>query len=98
MQDKPQATMFGKLLNRVRAERKLAYQKAEQDLWKRNKLDNPAQREGYKIAETTTVYRDGREEKELRLYKLVDAAVVTINSEIHSTIENGTDKLRENNR
>lgn len=91
-------TMFGKLLNRVRYERMIARDKAERELWKRNNLDNPAQREGYKLAETKVVHRDGKEVTELRLYKLIDASVITVESEVRSMMEAGVEKLRENNR
>lgn len=95
---KKQPTLMGKLLNRVRFERIMARERAEAGLWKRNNLENPKTREGYKLAETKVVYTDGKEVTELRLYKLIDAAVVTISSEVSSEIVDGIHKLRENNR
>lgn len=94
---KKEPTMFGKLLNRVRFERTMAREKAETALWERNNLGNPTKRDGYKLAETKVVHKDGKEVTELRLYKLIDAAVVTISSEVSSEIVDGIHKLRENN-
>lgn len=93
-----QPTMMGKLLSRVHSARYFSYREAEAALWKRNKLENPTKRDGYKIAETSVVHRDGTEYKELRLYKLIDAAIVKISSEVNVETTFGTDKLRENNR
>lgn len=88
-------TMFGKLLNKVRFERHMVRQRAIDDLWKRNGLENPALRTGYKLAETSQVNRDGTEIVEYRLYKLVDSSVTKITSEVVSKIETGLDKLKE---
>lgn len=88
-------TLMGKLLSRVRFERKIARERAEAALWERNNLSNPTTRDGYKLAETKVVHRDGKEVTELRLYKLIDAAVVTVSSEVHSEIAEGIGRLRE---
>lgn len=90
--------MMGKLLSRVHSARYFSRQQAEDELWKRNKLDNPTKRDGYKLAETAIVHRDGTEYKELRLYKLVDAAIVKISSEVNVETSFGIENLRENNR
>ena len=90
--------MMGKLLSRVHLARWQSRDQAERELWKRNGLDNPTKRDGYKLAETAVVHRDGTEYKELRLYKLVDAAIVKISSEVNVETTFGVDKLRENNR
>jgi hypothetical protein len=89
-------TMLGKLLNNVRFARWSVRQKAIDDLWKRNGLENPALRKGWKLAETTQINRDGTEIVEYRLYKLMDSSVTKITSEVKSEIQTGLDKLKEN--
>lgn len=88
-------TMFGKLLSNVRAVRFTAKQKAQDELWKRNGLDNPAKRNGYRMAETQSINRDGTEVVEYRLYKLIDASVVTISSTVTHKIENGLQNVED---
>lgn len=90
-----QPTMMGKLLSRVHSARYFSRQQAEDALWKKNGLDNPTKRKGYKLAETSTIHRDGTEYKELRLYKLVDAAIVKISSEVNVETTFGVENLRE---
>lgn len=91
-------TLMGKLLSRVHNARHYSNIQAIDELWKRNSLANPAKRDGYKLAETSVVHRDGTEVKEYRLYKLIDATVVTITTDVNTTIELGLENLRENNR
>lgn len=93
MSDNQESTMFGKLLTVVQQQRKLAHVMAMSDLWKRNNLSPNAS--GYKIAETKAIHRDGREVTEYRLYKLIDATVTTISTEVTTSIETGPDKAVE---
>lgn len=79
-------TLMGKLLSTVRFERQEARRKAVDELWKRNGLDNPTKREGYRMAETSTVARDGTEVTEYRLYKLLDRALVETKSTVKTNI------------
>lgn len=90
-----QTTMMGKLLSRVHFARWHSRDDAERALWKKNGLDNPTLRAGYKLAETSTVHRDGTEYKELRLYKLVDAAIIKISSEVNTETQFGLENLKE---
>lgn len=97
MENKNQ-NLFGKLLKSVHNAKRYSNLQAVEELWKRNGLSNPTKRDGYKLAETVEVQRNGTEIKEYRLYKLVDATVVTISTEVTASIESGLDKLKENNR
>lgn len=64
------------------------------DLWKRNKLTPNAP--GYKIAETKMVKQDGTSVIEYRLYKLIDARVVTTSAQVTADVEDGVKAVREN--
>jgi hypothetical protein len=89
------ATMVGKLMSRVHNARYWSHQEAMDELWKRNDLENPTLRGDYKLEESEVVYKNGTEVRELKLYKLVDAAVVTIETQISSNAQMGTEYLRE---
>lgn len=91
--ENPETTMFGKLLAAVQQQRKMAHDRAIADLWSRNNL-SPNQN-GYKIAETKAIHRDGREVTEYRLYKLIDASVTTVKAEVTTEVETGADKAVE---
>lgn len=95
--DKP-GTMFGKLLTRVHNARHYSRLQAQNELWRRNGLEKAEKREGYKIAETKEMHRDGTEVVEYRLYKLIDASVVTLSSEVKSEVVTGIKALRENSQ
>ena len=82
-------TLLGRILSTVRTERQLARDKAVTELWKRNNLANPTKRDGYRMAETSTVSRDGTEVTEYRLYKLIDRALVTTSSKIATDVKYG---------
>lgn len=97
VENEKKPNMLGRIFNKVSEARFIAKQQAKSDLWARNGLSNPTQRNGYKMAETAVVHRDATEVVEYRLYKLVDASVVTISSEVNHKIENGPEHLRESN-
>lgn len=78
----PTTTLMGKLLNKVRYARIVARQKAEKDLWGRNKLENPKSREGYRIEEKKALTTDGKENLTYQLWKLVDEEKVSIDTEV----------------
>ena len=90
-----QPTVLGKLMAKIRANRQIAIDKAVEDLWARNGMAGKASRRGYKLAETQAVSRDGVETIEYRLYKLVDAAVVTISADVNTDIQEGVSSARE---
>ena len=80
-------TLLGKTLSTLRMERQLVRDRAVSELWKRNNLKPDA--EGYRVAETSTIQRDGVEVTEYRLYQLVDRAVVRVSSKITTGVEYG---------
>lgn len=91
-----ETTMFGKLLNRVQTARKMSRISAVNELWHRNGLAKPGDRVGYKLAETVAMHHDGTEITEYRLYKLIDATVTTVSSEVSTRVETGLETLVEN--
>lgn len=93
MIQKKSGGVFLKMLNSLTTMRRLAHARALRDLYARNNVT--ASTPGYKLAETPTVYANGREVMEYRLYKLIDASVVTISHEIHHSVETGKDAALE---
>lgn len=89
------STMFGKLLSRVATARYHTKQLAQEELWRRNGLGNPKHRDGWKIAETAVVQRDGTEIIEYRLYKLTDRAQISITSEVQTKTHFGLELTPE---
>lgn len=87
----PTTTLMGKLLNKVREARWVARSKAQTDLWKRNKLDNPAKREGYRIEEIKSTTRDGNEHFTYQLWKMIDEEKVSIDTEVITQIVKDSD-------
>jgi hypothetical protein len=85
--------MFGKLLTEIQAQRKFTRERAMADLWRRNKLSPGAP--GYRLAEAPTVQADGSEITEYRLYRLVDATVTTISSQVKAETDNGVQAIHE---
>lgn len=77
-------TVYGSVMNKLRAARQKAREDATLKLWKRNGLDGSiSNRAYYKIAEDTTVAKDGQEVTTLKLWKLVDKEVVTVGLDIN---------------
>ncbi len=92
---KKNTTLMGKILARVHNARYETRAIAERELWKRNGLDNPTKRDGYKLAETASVARDGTEVVEYRLYKLIDRAQIIISSDVRTTTHFGLEDVPE---
>lgn len=88
-------TVFGKLLTRFHNARVQTRLQAEHELWRRNGLGNPAKRDGYKLAHSEKVMRDGNEVREIRLYKLIDTATITIDANVQTTTEFTSDNIIE---
>lgn len=84
-------TILGSLLNKFSAQRAQIKHEAIEDLWRRNGLSNPRLRQGYKLAETPIIDRDGVEIVEYRLYKLVDQSTTRLCADISATIIVGSD-------
>lgn len=75
-------TLFSKLLNKVRVARIVVRKEAQDNLWLRNKLNNPAKRQGYRIEEKKTVTEDSKENSTYQLWKLIDEEEVSIDTEV----------------
>lgn len=79
-------TLMGKLLVKVRNARNEARRTTTDELWKRNKLDNPVKRDGYRIEEIKTVDSEGNETIKLQLWHKVDEAIVSVDTEVSAHI------------
>jgi len=77
---------MGSLLNTFRYERQRARDKAQRDLWDRNKLSNPVQRDGYKIESEVRVGKDGREVTYFALWKRVDEEAIEVSIDVKSEV------------
>lgn len=89
---KKKSNLMGKLLSKIQLARWKARQDAVTDIWKRNNLDNPTKRQGYKLEELKTLGSDGQEVIRFQLWQLLDQSVITISSEIKSEISTGIPK------
>lgn len=94
--ERPSGNMFGKMLNKYRSAKKMAIWDAKNKLFERHKVTYRNANQ-YKIVEDKIVLPSGKEVTELRLYELIDAAVVTVNPDITTELEGGIKKLREFN-
>lgn len=79
-------TIMGSLLNTFRYERQLARDKAEKDLWERNKLGNPAQRTGYKVESDVRVGKDGHESTHYALWKRIDEIAIDVSIDVKTEV------------
>lgn len=84
--------LIGRLLNAVRIERWRQKEQVVVDLWKRNGLDNPTRRDGYKIEESSRVDRSGNETTVYTLWKMVDQSELRINTTVSSEVITGIRK------
>lgn len=89
-------SLMGKLLERVHNARHFSRLTAIDAMWERNGMASVASRKGFKIAETTSVFKDGTEVVEYKLYKLIDATTVTVSAEVNTKVEQGVASLKEN--
>lgn len=87
LKSKPK-NLMGSVLGVLQHERYANKKKVEADLWKKAGLEDPKARDGYRMAETSTIY-NGAEVTEFRLYQLVDSARVTVAAEVTTKIESG---------
>lgn len=86
--------LFGKMLNKYRAIRSLAISDAMVKLKQRHEITSQKENQ-YKIEEHTVVMPSGDEVIELRLYQLVDAAIVTVEGDVTTSLQGGIKNLRE---
>ncbi len=82
-------TLMGQLLKKVAAVRWQAKKDAAEALWKKHGLDNPTKREAYRMIEESSVTRDGAEVTTIKLWKLIDKAVIEMGSEVNVTVREG---------
>jgi hypothetical protein len=80
-------TLFGAFLNKFRAERELQQLIAIQELWSRNNLSDPQQREGYTIIDTKS---DNLEVTRFELWKKVDCISISLECNITTIKEKPT--------
>ncbi len=92
--ERPSGNLFGKTLNKMRGEKKMAIMNAKNKMFERHKIEYRNQKY-YRIVEDRVVLPGGREVTELRLYQLIDAAVVTVKSDVTSELEGGINHLLE---
>ena len=79
-------TIMGSLLNTFRYERQRAREKAQADLWERNKLGNPTQRTDYKMEADVRVGKDGHESTHYVLWKKVDEIAIDVSIDVKSEV------------
>lgn len=77
-------TMMGTLLTDFRAKRHEVITKSANEIWKKNKLDNPTKRGGYEIHESQVHMPDGSLVVVTQLWKKVDETRVKISHNIKS--------------
>lgn len=73
---------MSKVMSKLSGERNAVKRKVVTDMWKRNNLNSPKQRENYSIDERVTVTSDGAEVTTYRLWKLVDESQLVVTPEI----------------
>lgn len=82
MREQLRRTPFGNMLANYRFKKRMAIEKAQNDLWKRNKLDNPAQRQDYQLRESEITSMDGVTTHRIELWKRVDIECVRISTSV----------------
>lgn len=92
--DRPRGNLFGKMLSKHRSAKMSALMDAKQKLFARYKI-NYRNQKYYKIVEDRVVLPSGKEVIEMRLYQLIDAAVVTMNSDVTTDLSGGINQLKE---
>lgn len=92
--ERPKGNMFGKMLSKHRNAKFVAMLDAKNKLFERHKITYRNQNY-YKLVEDRVVLPSGKEIIEMRLYQLVDAAVVTMNSDVTTELAGGINQLRE---
>lgn len=88
-------TLMGTLLMDFRAKRHEIITKSAQEIWKKNKLDNPKKRDGYEIHESQVHMPDGSLVVITQLWKKVDETRVKISHSIESGKIEATDDVAD---
>ena len=92
--ERPKGNLFGKMLKHYRSEKAMALYNAKNKLFERHSIDFRNSNQ-YKVVQDRIVLPNGKEVIELRLYKLIDGAAITIETNATSTLEGGISNLRE---
>lgn len=91
---RPDGNMFGKMLNHIRSIKELEKSKVKQKMFARHNI-TPRNMKHYKLVEDRTITPHGTEFIELRLYQLIDGAVITIKPDVKAETEGGIKHLLE---
>lgn len=83
------ANIMGSVLGTVREIRTIKRREVEDDIWRRNHLENEREGHLYKVEDKTTVDRSGTERTTLKLWKLIDASELLIETKVTSKITIG---------
>lgn len=92
--ERPKGHLLGKAFNQIRGLRNMEIEKAKRLMFERHKVTYRNQKY-YKIVEDKVVTPGGKEFTELRLYQLIDGAVLTIKPEVTAKLEGGINHLME---
>lgn len=86
MQITKNRTTFGALLSNFRFARQQAREKVNNNLWSRNKLDNPTKRDGYRIEQSEIIDREGNTVINGKLWQLVDQETIKVSSNTNTEV------------
>lgn len=92
--ERPRGNMFGKLLNNYRFAKSNAIFEAKRKMFERHKVERHNEKY-YKVVSDRVVLPSGKEVVELRLYQLIEGAVVTVKGDLTTEIEGGINHLLE---
>lgn len=92
MSEIKKTNLMGALLRKVAAVRWQIKRDAAERLWKRNGLDNPTKRQGYRMIEDTIIGKDGSEATTVKLWKLIDKEVVILHGDIKIETREGVEQ------
>lgn len=88
-------TPFGTMLSNYRYYKQRAIEKAIDELKKRNKLDNPKDRDIIKIEQSTVHAQDGSTVTKIELWKLIDSDRVKISTSVNAETLTDDTKVEE---
>ena len=92
--ERPKSNVFGNMLNRLRGERVSVVETVKHKMLEHYKIGFK-DRGKYKFVEDRVTLPSGKEVIEVRLYKLIDGATITLDVGITSDIEAGISNLKE---
>lgn len=77
------STLMGTLLTDFRFKKNQAREKAVNDIWKDNKLENPTKRGGHEIRESQ-VHANGKSVVVVQLWKMIDEKKIVISANVET--------------